>query len=126
MVTKRERQAGINLECGFNRYTLIFRLWPARLLCPWNFPGKNIGMRCHALLQGIFQTQGSNLHLLCLLHWQAGSLPLVGKWEGHYIKQKWEAILHIKLIINKDLLYSTGKSTQYSVVTYMGKESKGE
>ena len=43
-----------------------------------------------------------------------------------YIKQKWEAILHIKLIINKDLLYSTGKSTQYSVVTYMGKESKGE
>ena len=27
------------------------------------------------LLQGIFPTQGSNLHLLCLLHWQAGSLP---------------------------------------------------
>ena len=29
------------------------------------------------LLQGTFPTQGSNLHLLCLLHWQAGSLPLV-------------------------------------------------
>ena len=27
--------------------------------------------------QGIFPTQGSNLHLLCLLHQQAGSLPLV-------------------------------------------------
>ena len=27
---------------------------------------------CHALLQGIFLTQGSNLHVL---HWQAGSLP---------------------------------------------------
>ena len=40
-------------------------------------PGKNIGMGCHALLQGIFPTQGSNLCLLCLLHWQAGSLPLV-------------------------------------------------
>ena len=26
---------------------------------------------------GIFLTQGSNLSLLCLLHWQAGSLPLV-------------------------------------------------
>ena len=25
---------------------------------------------------GIFPIQGSNLHLLCLLHWQAGSLPL--------------------------------------------------
>ena len=32
---------------------------------------------CHFLLQGIFQTQGSNWHLLCLLHWQANSLPLV-------------------------------------------------
>ena len=28
------------------------------------------------LLQGTFPTQGSNPHLLCLLHWQAGSLPL--------------------------------------------------
>ena len=31
---------------------------------------------CHALLQGIFQTQGSNLSLLCLLHWQVVSLLL--------------------------------------------------
>ena len=29
------------------------------------------------LLQGIFPTWGSNPHLSCLLHWQAGSLPLV-------------------------------------------------
>ena len=35
-------------------------------------PGKNDGMGCHFLFQGIFLTQGSNLHLLCLLHWQAG------------------------------------------------------
>ena len=35
-------------------------LQPARLLCPWNSPGKNIGVGCHALLQGIFPTQGSN------------------------------------------------------------------
>ena len=33
-------------------------------------------MSCHALLQGIFPTRGSNLHLLRLLHWQAGSLSL--------------------------------------------------
>ena len=31
-------------------------LWPARLLCPWNSPGKNTGMGCHFLLQGIFLT----------------------------------------------------------------------
>ena len=40
------------------------------------FPGKNTGMGCHALPQGIFLTQESNLCLLCLLHWQAGSLSL--------------------------------------------------
>ena len=36
----------------------------ARLLCPWDSPGKNTGVGCHFLLQGIFLTQGSNLHLL--------------------------------------------------------------
>ena len=34
-------------------------------------------MGCHTLLQGIFPTQGSNLHRLHLLHWQKGSLPLM-------------------------------------------------
>ena len=51
-------------------------LYPARLLCPWNSPGKNTRVGCHSLLQGIFLTQGSNPHLLCLLHWQAACLPL--------------------------------------------------
>ena len=40
----------------------------ARLLCPWNSPGKNPGVGCHALLQGIFPTQGLKLCLLCFLH----------------------------------------------------------
>ena len=49
--------------------------WPhglqwARLLCPWGFPGKNTGVGCRFLLQGIFSTQRSNL---CLLHWQVDS-----------------------------------------------------
>ena len=35
-------------------------LWPARLLCPWDSPGKNMGMGSHSLLQGIFPNQGSN------------------------------------------------------------------
>ena len=33
-----------------------FGLQPARLLSPWDSPGKNIGVGCHALLQGIFPT----------------------------------------------------------------------
>ena len=46
-------------------------------VCPWDSPGKNTGVGCFALLQGIFLTQGSKLLLLCFLLWQAGSLALV-------------------------------------------------
>ena len=57
---------------------------PTGFSCPWDSPGKDTGVGCHALLQGIFQTQGSKLHLLHFLHWQVGSLPLVpsGKPQG--------------------------------------------
>ena len=47
-------------------------IYPTRLLS-WDSPGKNTGVGCRFLLQGIFLTKGSNLHLL---HWQADSLPL--------------------------------------------------
>ena len=40
-----------------------------------DFLDKNIGVGCHFLLQGIFLTQGSNPHILYLLHQQADSLP---------------------------------------------------
>ena len=50
-----------------------YGLWPSRLLCSWDFPGKNTGVGCHTFLQGIFPTQGSNPGLLAL---QADSLPL--------------------------------------------------
>ena len=50
-------------------------LWPTSLFCPWDSTGKNTGVGCH-FLQGIFRTQGLNPHLLSLLHWQVGSLPL--------------------------------------------------
>ena len=43
----------------------------ARLLCPWDSPGKNTGVGCHFLLQGMFPTQGTNL---VLLHVKAESL----------------------------------------------------
>ena len=39
-------------------------LYPARLLCPWDSPGKNTGVDYHFLLQEIFPTQGLNLDLL--------------------------------------------------------------
>ena len=50
-------------SCLFQPHGLL----PARLLCSWNSPGKNTGVGSHFLPQGIFPTQGSNLHLLYLL-----------------------------------------------------------
>ena len=53
---------------------------PPRLLCPWDFPGKDTGVGGHFLLQGIFLTRGLNS---CFLQWQVDSLPLShqeGSW----------------------------------------------
>ena len=50
-------------------YTILFLPWT----CTWNFPGKNTGVGCSFLLQGIFRTKRSNQNLL---HWQADCLPL--------------------------------------------------
>ena len=46
--------------------------------------GKNTGGGCHALLQGIFPTQGLNPSLLCLLHWQASTLPLAPPGRSYH------------------------------------------
>ena len=48
-------------------------LWTSRIL-------ENTGVGCHALLQGIFLTQGWNL---ALLHRQVGSLPLAPPGKTH-------------------------------------------
>ena len=67
-------------------------LQAARLLYPWDSPGKNLGVGCHALLQGIFPTQGSNPCLLHLLHWQAGSLPLVPPGKPFLVNEIQESL----------------------------------
>ena len=60
-------------------------LWPSRLHCPWDSPGKNTGMGSHALLQWIFSTQSLNLSLLHFLHWQVGSLPLAPPGKSYVV-----------------------------------------
>ena len=82
---------------------LFYSLWPyelqpTRFLCPWDSPGKNTGMGCHALLQGIFPTQGSNpalpnfrwiLYQLSqqgcprILEWVAYPLSRRSSWPGN-------------------------------------------
>ena len=58
-------------------------------------PGKNTGVGCHALLQGIVQTQGFNSHLLSLLKWQVGSLPLV---PPGWVSIKCQALYYVPQI----------------------------
>ena len=51
-----------------------------------------------------------------------GSPPM-----GFSGQEYWSGVpLPSKLITNEDLLYSIGNSTQFSVMAYMGKESKNE
>ena len=45
-------------------------LQPTRLLCPWDSPGRNTGVGCHFLLQGLFPTPGLNPGVLRPLRWQ--------------------------------------------------------
>ena len=45
-------------------FVVLHGLQPTRLLCPWDSLGKDAGIGCHSLLQGIFPTQGLNPSLL--------------------------------------------------------------
>ena len=67
---------------------------PARLLYLWDFSDNNTGVGCHFLLQGIFPTQGLNL---CLLHWQADSLPLShqGSPDLTFCQHKLQIIFYV-------------------------------
>ena len=68
--------------CGcstcFSCVRLFVTLWTVARQAPlfMGFSRQEYWSGCHAPLQGIFSTQGSNPCVLCLLHWQAGSLPL--------------------------------------------------
>ena len=64
----RGLSCGILLGAGYLVSHSFVTIWTvaSSLLCPWDSPGKNTGVGGHALLQGIFPSQGSNPHLL---HW---------------------------------------------------------
>ena len=72
-------------------------LLPIRLICPWDFPGKNTGVGCHFLLQGIFPTKGWNNYLL---HWQAVSLP--------QSQQRGPILLSTKVYFNGEETWGSG------------------
>ena len=57
-------------------------LSPTRLPCPWNSPGKNTGVGCHILLQGLFLTQGSHC-VSCVSCTGRQVLHHCATWEAH-------------------------------------------
>ena len=78
----------INIQClsckrsHFSRVWLFALpgLWPSRLLCPWHSPGKSTGVSCHAPLQRIFPTQGSNPRLLMSPALEADFFTTTATW----------------------------------------------
>ena len=86
-------------------------LYPTKLLCPWNPPGRNIGVGFHFLLQGIFLTMGSNLGLL---HWrqtlyQMSHQGILGGIEN---RSKTELEVWLARSLSKMLFEEDGLSTK--------------
>ena len=73
-------------------------------------PSKNTGVGCHTLPQGIFLTQRLNPHVLCLLHCQVGSLPLVPPGKPHLLVS--EVLLNHQLFLKVTLLDTKNKTEQ--------------
>ena len=61
-------------------------------------------MGCHALLQGIFPTQGSNADLLPLLHWQADSLLLMLPGKSLNLADKDPTCANLEMFARKPRL----------------------
>ena len=88
---------------SLSRVSLFVSPWtvyPTRLLCLWDFSGRNTGVGCHFLLPGIFPTQGLNSRLLCLLHCrqildplsQRGSIYIYIYTYVHYCRINWNFV----------------------------------
>ena len=126
-LTNEAGTENINLSCVcvLSRLVMSDSLLPyelklTRLLCPWDSPGTNTGTGCHFLLWGIFPTQESNLYLLHLSHWKAGSFYHRDTQEAQsvscYIQLFWVIFnfdlsmccWSVVIIIHWDYLYCLG------------------
>ena len=88
-----------------------YGLLPTMLLWPWNSPGKNTGVGCHFLLEGIFLTQRSSLRLPRLLHWCAGSLSLVPSGKPTHrlsLSLTWHTVISDYVVISVMSVSPTG------------------
>ena len=66
-------------------------LWPTRLLCPWDFPGKNTGNTVRPCTRGSSQPRDRTRVSFVFLHRQTDSLPLAPPaFFSGLIKQTWK------------------------------------
>ena len=76
-----------SVSCSVVSDSATDRLWPTRLLCRCDSPHRNTGVGCHALLQGIIQTQESNPGLLHCS--QIPYLYHLSNQEIYYVSYLW-------------------------------------
>ena len=95
LMLQAKLSASLYTYCVLSRFTVCPPLcnpMDCRLISACDSPGKNTGVGCHALLQGIFPTWGLNRHLPCILYWQVGSLPLALPWKPPLSKQSYPTL----------------------------------
>ena len=103
------------INCGthMKRVWLFTTPWTARLLCPWDSPGKNTGVSCHFLLQGNLSTQGSNSGLL---HCRQSLYQL--SYEGSP-KRKWKWLSPVWLFATHSPWNSPGQNIGVSSLSLL-------
>ena len=89
-------------------------LYPTRLLCPWDSPGKNTGASSHSLLQEIFPTQGSNLGLL---HWGQTLPPPILPQSRRRLYPAAMQEFQVRSLGQEDLL-EKGRATHSSILDW--------
>ena len=111
-----------------------YGLQHAKLLCPWDFPGKNTGVGCQALLQGMFLTQGSKPRSpvsrtagRLYTHWATweASTPVMSIWgfrgESSISTQKGSEWAPTADSVNSDQ-YQTWTQPYFSHISALGRE----
>ena len=92
---KKKKKENFQLFSCVQLFVTTWTIQLARLLCPWDFPGKNTGVGCSALLQGIFPTQGSNPGLL---HCRQMLYPLSHQGSPIICRRRLSLIYQVLLI----------------------------
>ena len=89
---------------------------------PWCSPGSSVHgfprVGCRFLLQGIFLTEGSNPHLLGLLHWQVDSVPLCHQGSLQLLTQQQLYLFSKVFPESLGRIYHTKKFPQYFVYNF--------